>query len=525
MHTKPTIYYDSFHESKLQFPEISINNNGEQEEDFSSLTPRLFQPTHYNDTLKENYYSTNMQSESQHSTTKNSKKIGLLQLVVTSFFCISGGAYGIEPIVASCPYPFYMLLGLLIFPLFWSLPMALVCAELSTLFPEHPDGSNVIWTQMAMGRFFAFIVGFSSSISNLIDICLYPIIFMDYILAPNFLGVPNVDPWIRILVGIAFVLLLTLINIAGSEGVSILSFIFTIIVFTPFFLIFVFGISQIKPRIWIQGWDTHPKELVTNVDWSNYLSMMIWNNVGYTNVGFLVNDVQNPKKTFSKGMVLTVLLTIFNYFAPTALAISIYTHEKWTNWDLGYFSNVANQVAGSWLVWLVTLGAAISNAGLFNASLLTASKNVAFLANNQMLPQFMGWTWKRTSSPLVAILIHCVLVCIMINLPFQVLLGIEICITGLSISLVYLSFLILRFTCPKVERPFRVPLNRWLCIPISIVPIAICIWNVIVAGWQVQVAGFVVVTLSAFLYPICCYRDTVRLVRMIKEQCHKRNRK
>ena len=76
---------------------------------------------------------------------------------VTAFFMIyilvSGGAFGIEDMVSSSG-PGLTLLLLVLLPLFWGLPMALVASELGSAIPG--EGGFYVWTRRALGNFWGF---------------------------------------------------------------------------------------------------------------------------------------------------------------------------------------------------------------------------------------------------------------------------------------------------------------------------------------------------------------------------------
>ncbi|CAM9680261.1 unnamed protein product [Discosporangium mesarthrocarpum] len=63
------------------------------------------------------------------------KPVSFWPLVMLIFYSVSGGPFGIEPAVAAGG-PLLTLLGFLLLPAVWSIPEALVTAELSTAFPE-----------------------------------------------------------------------------------------------------------------------------------------------------------------------------------------------------------------------------------------------------------------------------------------------------------------------------------------------------------------------------------------------------
>lgn len=75
--------------------------------------------------------------------------------------------------------PALALLGLLILPLVWSIPEALVTAELGTLFPD--DSGFVAWVTAAFGPFWGFQEGFLSWISGVIDNSIYPLFLVRYL--------------------------------------------------------------------------------------------------------------------------------------------------------------------------------------------------------------------------------------------------------------------------------------------------------------------------------------------------------
>jgi hypothetical protein len=63
-------------------------------------------------------------------------------LAAVTFFCVAGGAFGLEDAVGAGG-PLIVLLAILILPWLWSFPTALMTAELSTALPE--DGGYVVW--------------------------------------------------------------------------------------------------------------------------------------------------------------------------------------------------------------------------------------------------------------------------------------------------------------------------------------------------------------------------------------------
>ena len=62
----------------------------------------------------------------------NTKKIKWVALMVLIFFEVSGGPVGIESAVSSGG-PLLAILGFMIYPFVWSIPEALITAEMATM--------------------------------------------------------------------------------------------------------------------------------------------------------------------------------------------------------------------------------------------------------------------------------------------------------------------------------------------------------------------------------------------------------
>ncbi|KAE8673947.1 putative polyamine transporter [Hibiscus syriacus] len=111
-------------------------------------------------------------------TSDNFKKVSILPLIFLIFYEVSGGPFVVEDSVNAAG-PFLALLGFLVFPFIWSIPEALITAEMSTMFPEN--GGYVVWVSAALGPYWGFQQGWMKWLSGVIDNALYPVLFLDYL--------------------------------------------------------------------------------------------------------------------------------------------------------------------------------------------------------------------------------------------------------------------------------------------------------------------------------------------------------
>ena len=105
-------------------------------------------------------------------------KVTLWPLVGAVYLIVAGGPFGLEDIVGSSGYLGAILI-LLITPLIWSLPTALMVSELSSAIPE--DGGYYRWVTRGMGRFWGFQEGWLSLTGSIFDMAIYPTLFVSYL--------------------------------------------------------------------------------------------------------------------------------------------------------------------------------------------------------------------------------------------------------------------------------------------------------------------------------------------------------
>src|SRR5215510_8835756 len=106
------------------------------------------------------------------------RAIGTLGLVFVLYFSTSGGPYTTETLIHSVG-PGLGLLILALVPLIWSVPEVLIVGELASMLPE--EGGYYRWVQRAFGDFWAFQNGWLTWLYSLVDMAIYPVLFLQYL--------------------------------------------------------------------------------------------------------------------------------------------------------------------------------------------------------------------------------------------------------------------------------------------------------------------------------------------------------
>ncbi len=405
------------------------------------------------------------------------KKISLLPLVGIIFFTVSGGAFGLEPLISQMN-PGWTVVLLVLTPLFWSLPTALMVAELSSMMPQ--EGGYYRWVRMAMGDFWGVMQGWWTICFTAVDMAIYPVLFVNYLayffpqLALDENGKASISIFIsRWLVAIAIICLSLFFNYLGARAVGRSALLNTFLVLSPFLIFILMGlftpgtfansISAIK----IGLTKTPSSGAITSG-----LAVVLWNYCAWDNVSTFAGEVNDPQHTYPRALGLALPIVILAYSLPVLIGLGVTTSPSVWNESAGW-PVIAEMIGGRWLGILLALAALVSAWGLFNSQLLYVSRLPYAMAQDGWLPSIFTHTSKKTGVPIVALLVSCGITALFCALSFGKLVIIDILLYGAELSLQFIALLVLRIKHPNFPRPFRIPGNWPLLLFVVISPLAV----------------------------------------------------
>jgi amino acid transporter len=384
----------------------------------------------------------------QQQQQRKSKPLSLLPLVALIFYDVSGGPFGIEDAVSSGG-PLLAVLGFLTLPLAWSVPEALVTAELATTFPEN--SGFVAWVTAAFGPFWGFQEGFWKWLSGVTDNAVYPVMFLTYLQQL----VPILESgWPRTFFLVGLNLALTYLNYRGLHIVGNIALVMTGFTLLPFGIMSLLGLPHVKlANLGVVNWKT--------VKWVPFMNVMFWNLNYWDSVSTLAGEVENPKKTLPKALGIAVVLVVLSYLIPLLVGVGVASNVE--EWQLGYFATIAEHVGGKWLAWWIVCAAAISQIGQFEAEMSSDSFQLQGMAERGFLPAVFSVRSKH-GTPTMAIIFSSFGIMTMASFNFLEiveLLNIVYCMAEL---LEFLAFIWLRYKYSDLVRPYRIPLSNFGCI-------------------------------------------------------------
>ncbi|KAG8371750.1 hypothetical protein BUALT_Bualt13G0120600 [Buddleja alternifolia] len=375
---------------------------------------------------------------------------------------VAGGPDGEEPAVQAAG-PLFAILGFLIFPFIWSIPEALITAELSTAFPGN--GGFVIWANEAFGPFFGSLMGTWKFLSGVINIAAFPALL----------------------------------------GLGIVSL-------APFVLMSLIAIPQIKPHRWIS---LGPKGM--KKDWNLFFNTLFWNLNYWDNISTLAGEVENPKKTFPLALFSAMILTCLGYIIPLVAVTGAVTVDQ-SKWDTGFMANAARTISGNWLKIWIDIGAVLSGIGLFEAQLSSNAYQLDGMADLAFLPKFFSLRSKWFNTPWVGILVSTIFALAVSYMSYTDIVSLANFLYILGMILEFSSFIWLRKKYPKMKRPYKVPLQLPALVVMCLIPSGFLVFIMAIATKTVHLmSGLMTVGGIAWflLMKICKSKGWLKFQRVV----------
>ncbi|KAF3444413.1 hypothetical protein FNV43_RR14105 [Rhamnella rubrinervis] len=416
------------------------------------------------------------------------KKLSIIPLIFLIYFEVAGGPYGEEPAVQAAG-PLFALLGFLIFPFIWSVPEALITAELSTAFPGN--GGFVIWAERAFGPFWGSLMGTWKFLSVVINIAAFPVLCIQYM--EKIIPALN-SGWPRYIAIFVFILIFSLLNYTGLAIVGYAAIVLAIVSLSPFILMSLIAIPKIHPDRWISLGQKGVKK-----DWNLFLNTLFWNLNFWDSVSTLAGEVDKPQKTFPLGLLVAVIFTCVAYLIPL-FAVTGSVSVDQTRWEAGFHAEAAEIIAGKWLKVWIEVGAVLSAIGLFEAQLSSSAYQVLGMADSGFLPKFFAVRSKRFNTPWIGILLSTCFALTVSYMNYTNIIASANFLYSLGMLLEFSSFIWLRRKLPALKRPFRVPMGLPGLLIMCLIPSAFLIFVIAISTKQVYLVSGVFTAVGIVWY-------------------------
>ena len=404
-------------------------------------------------------------------------KISLLAVCAITYSYTASAAYGIEDIVG-WGGPGLTFLILMIVPFIWAIPMALVSAELSSMYPE--TGGIYVWIKKGLGEIPGFLAGWWYFLCNAVATAVFLVLVVSYI--ESLVGEFSVP--VRILVSSVIVLSIAWINIKGIGAVGASTVLFVIIALTPFIVATVMGLFQIQ----YNPFESFSPPVAEGEDMGSFTSygliLAMWMFCGYEAIGSVAEEVEGAYRLIPKSIFICLPVAAFIYIVPTMVGAAAV--GDWSNWGAEAgdgvitFVQMGYRIGGTPLMVAFLISAFFASLAMYNSYIAACSRFPFVMARDNLFFKFFAKIHPKYGTPAVAILITSLLNIFMSTQSFDTLLVMSMTLYFIPVALFMISALVLRFTKPGVNRPYKVPGGKFVLILFVISTtslIGVAFWN------------------------------------------------
>lgn len=405
-------------------------------------------------------------------------------MFVILFGTVCAGCFGMEDMVGSSG-PGLTLLIILAIPVFWAIPIALVCAELGAAIPEQ--GGYYVWLRRALGPFWAYCGAFWRTWLWYINSGILIVLAMDYVASFFALSRP-------------MYLLVSAIMIAAIGGFNIISIkttawaarIFLILIMIPFGLLVILGIFKMQFNPATPFFNPYNSN-AENIAYAIVLG--VWMYGAFESPANFAGEVSNFKKIFPKALGLTVLAMTLTYFLPMLVGLSAV--GQWELWGTegGSAINVVElckAIGGNALGGAMLISAMCSNIIMVTEEIAATPRIPAVLADDGLAPKFFGKLHKKYRTPYLSIIFTCALAFIVIIIGhFSMLIEFQTFVFFGTYAPLMIAAAALRIKEPDLERPYRIPLGTKGLIAYSIPVVVICFYCIIFCSSAAKIGALI----------------------------------
>jgi APA family basic amino acid/polyamine antiporter len=355
-----------------------------------------------------------------------------------------------------------------------SLAGALSTAEMASMYPN--SGGEYVYFQKLYGRFFAFLYGWSSftiiktasisalayifaqSLNKLFPLPAFPLpeAWKDFFFFDNFS--------VKALAAI-MILLLTLLNHFGVKSAERLTYFLSIAMIIGILLFigggFFSGVGNFK------NLTTSSFEVASPTGWNLMSAMMtaslgaFWGYEGWNNVGYIGEEIKNPKRNLPRALALGTILIIIAYVLLNIVYMYVMPIDGFIamkgNANSIAAIEVAGRMAGEWGMTLVACLILTTTLNSNNSSVLLSARMIYALSRDGLFMKQAGAVHPKYNTPHVALWIQAMWAIVLLySGTFDQLTDMLVFAAFLFYGSTALGVIIMRFKHPEVERQYKV---------------------------------------------------------------------
>jgi amino acid transporter len=284
--------------------------------------------------------------------------------------------------------------------------IALNFAYCTTILPKV--GGSYAYAREVAGPFPGFMVGWALLLAEWFTLAVYPVAFTQYFETI----MPNLSPAEVIFLKAIFTVTIIVTNVYGVKAASRFNDALTIAKLAPLFLLICLGLAftALKPTTAFSHFQSFVNPSFSGA--GQALILIIWAYAGFELSSLPADEIQNPRKTLAKALLLGMLIVAGFYIITNFVTIAVVDQRSLSASPAPLslaaaralsFSPTLATVGG----FILTFGALASILGVDESGTIGTSRLAFAMSLDGMLPRAFSRLLPSIETPYVSILALC----------------------------------------------------------------------------------------------------------------------
>jgi len=285
--------------------------------------------------------------------------------------------------------------------------VALSFGYCAAIFPKV--GGPYVYAKEAAGKFSGFMVGWALVLAEWFSLAVFPVAFTQYFLV----FVPNLDPVEQILLKGVFMLVIFITNVIGVREAGKFNDSLTIAKVTPLLLIMCLGsvFLGFHPQMTSSRFQPFLDGNLQNV--GQVLVIVFWAYAGFELSTLPADEIQNPKKTIPRALIIGMLIAALIYMVTNFVVIGVVDQRTLASSQAPLVAAAANILSFSpLLAWVgslvVGVGALVSIMGADESGTMGTSRLAFAMSVDGYLPRVFSKLHKSYHTPYIGLAVLCI---------------------------------------------------------------------------------------------------------------------
>lgn len=318
-------------------------------------------------------------------------------------------------------------------------------AELATMIPKA--AAEYVYLRKAGSRMLGFLIGWLIIFTGVASAATVALGFGGYF--KGLFGLPIV------FTAAALIGILSYINFLGIKQSSRFNVIFTVVEVTGLVMVIVLGLTVFgKAEVNYFEMSNGTKGILAAA------ALVFFAYIGFEDIANISEETRNPRKVLAKAFILAVVITTLLYVLASLAAVSLAGSTELSESKSPLALAASKTFLGDRAFTILSYIALFATANTVLVIMIVGARMLYGMSRDGSLPKILGLVNSRRGTPHIAILVVMLLSIIFLFFgEIDFIANITSLGAFITFGLVNGSLIWLRYKYPKLERPFKSPVN------------------------------------------------------------------